>query len=108
EFGSHYRQAFSIPQAGAVFGRNRNQRAKDITSDRYGLMYHYFVRCSSLTSAAVLLVENDLLAAAIFASYVGHPSCAVDGAVNLVASCQETSSGTHSVNIGDSSNESGP
>jgi hypothetical protein len=41
-----------------------DKHAKAITSERYRLMYHYFVRCSSLTSATVLLVENGLLAAA--------------------------------------------
>src|SRR6185312_9039496 len=41
-----------------------DKHAKAIASERYRLMYHYFVRCSSLTSATVLLVENGLLAAA--------------------------------------------
>ena len=55
---SRYRKlALSLAEIG-------NKHAKDITSERYRLMYHYFVRCSGLTSATVLLVENDLLAAA--------------------------------------------
>jgi hypothetical protein len=50
-----------LAQSLAEIGANH---AKAITSERYRLMYHYFVRCSSLTSATLLLVENDLLAAA--------------------------------------------
>jgi hypothetical protein len=34
-----------------------DEHAKAITSNRYKLMYHYFVRCVSLTSAIILLVE---------------------------------------------------
>src|SRR4051794_34420148 len=34
-----------------------DEHAKAITSNRYRLMYHYFVRCVSLTSAIILLVE---------------------------------------------------
>jgi hypothetical protein len=41
-----------------------DKHAKAITTDRYRLMYHYFVRCSSLTGATILLVENGFLAAA--------------------------------------------
>jgi hypothetical protein len=41
-----------------------DQHARAITNQRYRLMYHYFVRCSGLTSATVLLVENGFLAAA--------------------------------------------
>jgi Family of unknown function (DUF6988) len=38
--------------------------AAAITTRRYTLMYRYFVRCASLTSAVLLLVEADILAAA--------------------------------------------
>jgi hypothetical protein len=38
--------------------------AKAITTDRYKLMYHYFIRCSRLTSAIMLLVETGHLSAA--------------------------------------------
>lgn len=55
---SRYRK---LAQSLAEIGDNH---AKAIKSERYRLMYHYFVRCSSLTSATVLLVENGLLAAA--------------------------------------------
>jgi hypothetical protein len=41
-----------------------DEHAKAITTDRYKLMYHYFVRCAGLTSAVILLVENAHLAAA--------------------------------------------
>jgi len=41
-----------------------DDRAKAITSDRYRLMYHYFLRCSGLTSAVIVLVETGHLAAA--------------------------------------------
>jgi hypothetical protein len=41
-----------------------DKHAKAITTDRYKLMYHYFVRCSGLTSAIMLLVETGHLAAA--------------------------------------------
>lgn len=50
-----------LAQSLAEIGDNH---ARAIKSERYRLMYHYFVRCSSLTSATVLLVENGLLAAA--------------------------------------------
>jgi hypothetical protein len=55
---SRYRK---LAQSLAEIGDNH---AKAIKSERHRLMYHYFVRCSSLTSAAVLLVENGLLPAA--------------------------------------------
>lgn len=55
---SRYRK---LAQSLAEIGDNH---AKAIKSERYRLMYHYFIRCSSLTSATVLLVENGLLAAA--------------------------------------------
>ncbi len=41
-----------------------DEHAKAITTDRYKLMYHYFIRCSGLTSAVILLVETGHLAAA--------------------------------------------
>ena len=41
-----------------------DENAKAITTDRYKLMYHYFIRCSGLTSAVILLVEAGHLAAA--------------------------------------------
>jgi hypothetical protein len=41
-----------------------DSHAKAITTNRYKLMYHYFIRCSSLTSAVILLVEAGHLAAA--------------------------------------------
>ncbi|HMD15722.1 MAG TPA: hypothetical protein VKH18_03570 [Terriglobales bacterium] len=41
-----------------------DDQAKAIATDRYKLMYHYFVRCAGLTSAVVLLVETGHLAAA--------------------------------------------
>jgi hypothetical protein len=41
-----------------------DEHAKAITTDRYKLMYHYFNRCSGLTSAVILLVETGHLAAA--------------------------------------------
>jgi hypothetical protein len=41
-----------------------DEQAKAISTDRYKLMYHYFVRCSGLTSAVILLVETGHLAAA--------------------------------------------
>jgi hypothetical protein len=41
-----------------------DEHAKAITTDRYQLMYHYFIRCSGLTSAVILLVETGHLAAA--------------------------------------------
>lgn len=40
------------------------EQAKAITTDRYKLMCHYFVRCTGLTSAVILLVEAGHLAAA--------------------------------------------
>ena len=55
---SRYRK---LAQSLAEIGANH---AKAIRNDRYRLMYHYFLRCSSLTSATILLVENGLLAAA--------------------------------------------
>src|SRR5271170_1190240 len=41
-----------------------DEQAKAITSNRYKLMYHYFIRCAGLTSATILLVETGHLAAA--------------------------------------------
>jgi hypothetical protein len=41
-----------------------DEYAKAITTDRYKLIYHYFIRCSGLTSAVILLVETGHLAAA--------------------------------------------
>jgi hypothetical protein len=41
-----------------------DEQAKAITTDRYRLMYHYFVRSAGLTSAVILLVETGHLAAA--------------------------------------------
>jgi len=41
-----------------------DEHAKAITTDRYKLMYHYFIRCAGLTSAVILLVEAGYLAAA--------------------------------------------
>jgi hypothetical protein len=41
-----------------------DHQAKAITTNRYRLMYHYFIRCSSLTSAVILLVETGHLAGA--------------------------------------------
>jgi len=41
-----------------------DEHAKKITSNRYKLMYHYFVRCVSLTSGIILLVEAENLAGA--------------------------------------------
>lgn len=41
-----------------------DEHAKAITTDRYKLMYHYFIRCAGLTSAVILLVERGHLAAA--------------------------------------------
>lgn len=41
-----------------------DEHARAITTDRYKLMYHYFIRCSRLTSAIILLVETGHLAAA--------------------------------------------
>ena len=41
-----------------------DEHAKAITTNRYKLMYHYFIRCSGLTSAIMLLVETSHLAAA--------------------------------------------
>ncbi len=50
-----------LAQSLAEIGSNH---AKTITSQRHRLMYHYFVRCSSLTLATILLVENGMVAAA--------------------------------------------
>ena len=41
-----------------------DEHAKAITTGRYRLMYHYFIRCCSLTSATILLVENSHFSAA--------------------------------------------
>jgi hypothetical protein len=41
-----------------------DEHAKNITSNRYKLMYHYFVRCVSLTSGIILLVEAENLTSA--------------------------------------------
>jgi hypothetical protein len=41
-----------------------DHHAKAITTNRYRLMYHYFIRCSSLTSAVISLVETGHLAGA--------------------------------------------
>jgi hypothetical protein len=41
-----------------------DEHAKAITTNRYKLMYHYFVRCAGLTSAVILLVETGHLSAA--------------------------------------------
>lgn len=41
-----------------------DEHAKKITSNRYKLMYHYFVRCVSLTSGIILLVEAENLTGA--------------------------------------------
>ena len=41
-----------------------DEHAKAITLNRYKLMYHYFVRCVSLTSAIILLVEAENLTGA--------------------------------------------
>jgi hypothetical protein len=41
-----------------------DEHAKAITTNRYKLMYHYFIRCAGLTSAVILLVETGHLAAA--------------------------------------------
>jgi hypothetical protein len=41
-----------------------DEQAKKITSNRYKLIYHYFVRCVSLTSAIILLVEAENLTGA--------------------------------------------
>lgn len=38
-----------------------DEHAEAITSNRYRLMYHYFIRCVSLTSAIILLVEAENL-----------------------------------------------
>src|SRR4051812_6802323 len=38
-----------------------DEHAKAITSNRYKLMYHYFLRCVSLASAIILLVEAENL-----------------------------------------------
>jgi hypothetical protein len=50
-----------LAQALAKLG---DEHAKAITTNRYKLMYHYFIRCSRLTSAIILLVETGQLAAA--------------------------------------------
>src|SRR5438067_1856424 len=41
-----------------------DEHAKSITSNRYRLMYHYFIRCVRLASAILLLVEDKNLGAA--------------------------------------------
>ncbi len=41
-----------------------DQQAKAITTSGYRLMYHYFIRCVSLTSAIIQLVEADNLTGA--------------------------------------------
>jgi hypothetical protein len=41
-----------------------DMHAQKITSNRYKLMYHYFVRCVSLTSGIILLVEAEDLTGA--------------------------------------------
>jgi hypothetical protein len=41
-----------------------DEKAKAITTNRYNLMYHYFVRCSGLTSAVILLAETRHFTAA--------------------------------------------
>ena len=41
-----------------------DEHATKITSNRYKLMYHYFVRCVSLTSGIILLVEAENLTSA--------------------------------------------
>jgi hypothetical protein len=41
-----------------------DEQAKAITTNRYRLMYHYFIRSVDLTSAVILLVETGHLAAA--------------------------------------------
>lgn len=41
-----------------------DQYSKAITSKRHRLMHHYFIRCSGLTAATVLLVENGMIPAA--------------------------------------------
>jgi hypothetical protein len=41
-----------------------DEHAKAIASNRYKVMYHYFVRCSRLTSAIILLVEAGHVSAA--------------------------------------------
>jgi hypothetical protein len=45
----------------AVLG---DEHAKAITSNRYRLMYHYFIRCVALASAITSLVEVDNMAGA--------------------------------------------
>jgi hypothetical protein len=40
------------------------EQAQAINSQRYMLMYHYFLRCGSLTSAVILLLETKHTAAA--------------------------------------------
>jgi hypothetical protein len=40
------------------------EQAQAINTQRYMLMYHYFLRCGSLTSAVILLVETKHTAAA--------------------------------------------
>lgn len=41
-----------------------DEHAKEITSDRYRLLYHYFVRSVALTSAIIALVEAENLTGA--------------------------------------------
>ena len=41
-----------------------DEHARAITSSRYRLMYHYFIRCCRLTSAIILLIESSQLSAA--------------------------------------------
>jgi len=66
-----------------------DDQAKLITTDRYKLMYHYFIRCASLTSAVILLVENGYLAAA-FASEKSVIDAMLNGLyIGYVASDQE-------------------
>jgi hypothetical protein len=55
---ARYRQ---LVQALAKLG---DEQATGITTNRYKLMYHYFVRCVGLCSAVILLVEQGYLAAA--------------------------------------------
>jgi hypothetical protein len=51
----------ALAQSLAALG---DEHAKAITTTRYRLTYHYFIRCSGLTSAIILLVETGHLAAA--------------------------------------------
>jgi len=53
-----------VNRARRVLAKLGDEHRVAITTNRYKLMYRYFVRCSRLTSAIILLVETGHLAAA--------------------------------------------